>query len=214
VNESGVREIVLLRHADSAAPAGVAGGQTDWPLTPAGRVTAAHLAADWRGPPPARVIASDLARAIATAEPLAARFGIAVEHDPDWREVGLGAWEGRAWAEIERHDGARLAAWYADWRRLAPPGGEAWPDVIARVRRAWQRLVSAPGTAGPIVVVSHVGAIRAWLEACAGLDADRATAWPLPTLGGVKIRHPGSHPAGLPAIAALEPAVPVGAARP
>jgi broad specificity phosphatase PhoE len=145
---------------------------------------------DWRGPPPARVIASDLSRALATAAPLAARFGLSVESDPDWREVALGDWEGRAWAEIERQDGARLATWYADWRRLAPPGGEAWPDVVARVRRAWQRIVAAPGATGPIVVVSHVGALRAWLVACAGVDEDRALAWPLPPLARIAARVP------------------------
>lgn len=187
---SGAPEVVLLRHAESAAPAGHAGGWTDWPLSPAGRAQADALAMDWRGPPPARVIASDLTRAVATAAPLAARFGLAVERDPDWREVGLGEWEGRAWAEIEAHDRAWLAAWFGDWRRLAPPGGEAWPDVIARVRRAWQGIVTAPGALGPIVVVSHVGALRAWLIGCAGIDEDRALAWPLAPLARIDARLP------------------------
>lgn len=178
-------ELALMRHAQAAVPAGHAIGQWDRPLVAGADAAIERLLAGWTGDAPTLVVASDLERSRATATRIAAHFGTRLLVDPDWREVSLGDWEGRAWARIERDDGERLAAWYANWREVAPPGGEAWPDVIARVRRAATRVVAADGTRGRVLVVSHVGAIRAFLVGVAGQSEDAAFARSLPPLGMV-----------------------------
>lgn len=184
----GVRELCLLRHAESAAPESHAVGQWDLPLSPRGIATLADFVQNWEGPPPDRIVSSDLQRTRHTATAIAARFGLPVSLDPDWREVSLGEWEQRTWADLEREDGERLAAWYAQWRDLAPPGGEDWKQVRARVQRAVARLVDSTGARERVLVVTHVGAIRAFLSQVDGLDDERAFAFPLPPLGGVMAR--------------------------
>lgn len=186
-------DLLVLRHAASAAPAGHAIGQWNVPLSGAGRTALAARIERWPDPMPTRIVSSDLARARETAHAIAQRFGLPVVEDPGWREIGLGAWEGRRWGDIERDDGEHLAAWYADWRAVAPPGGESWPTLIARVRAAFERLAAAAQTGDKILLVTHVGAIQAFLVGIAGIPDDRILAWTLPPLAAVRAKvKPGT----------------------
>lgn len=170
----------LLRHAESAAAAGVAIGQLDVPLTAAGHYAARRRAARWALPPPARIVASDLRRARQTARPFAARFGIVVDPDPRLREAGLGAWEGCYWDQLAVDAGAALAAWYRDWRTEAPPGGESFAAVVDRVGA----LIADLDADGRTLLIAHAGSIRALLVAAGAADVDAAMSMPLPVLGG------------------------------
>ncbi len=181
-------ELCLLRHAASAAPVGCALGQWDVPLSVRGAEALERLLDDWPHPLPSMIVSSDLVRARQTAERIAARLAVPFRIDPDWREVSLGRWQGRSWREIERDEGDALADWYANWREHAAPGGEAWPAVLARVGRATARLAAIDSSAGPMLVVSHAGAIRAFLIAVAGLGEDAAFGLSLPPLGSVTAR--------------------------
>lgn len=174
----------LVRHGEAEGQPGRCVGWCDLPLGDAGREEARRLAARW-GAPPARVVASDLARARETAAILAARWrDIVVEHDARLREMHFGAWDGRAWDALEAEDGERLGAWMADWATARAPDGEAFPDVLARVAAWLDGLRATPATgdarvAGDarIVVVAHAGSIRALL--CALLDLPLARAFAL-----------------------------------
>jgi broad specificity phosphatase PhoE len=170
----------LLRHAESSAPAGVAGGWTDWSLSAQGAAAARAAALAWPLPAPARIVTSDLVRAVATAAPLAERHGLACITDPRLRETHLGDWEGLAWATIERDQPERLARWYRDWRSEGPPGGESFADVVARVGSFLDTLDRHPQT----LVVAHAGSIRAMLVASGAHDITAAMDLPLPPLGG------------------------------
>lgn len=170
----------LLRHAASTAPAGVAGGWTDWPLSEQGESAASAAALAWALPAPVRIITSDLARAVATAVPLARRFGVACTTDSRLRETHLGDWEGRAWTALEREQPDRLARWYRDWRTEGPPGGESFADVVARAASFLDSLDQHPQT----LVVAHAGSIRALLVAAGARGIDAAMDLPLPPLGG------------------------------
>jgi alpha-ribazole phosphatase len=182
-------ELQLLRHAESAAPAGHAIGQWDLPLSRRGATSLTDFVRSWHGRPPDRIVCSDLERTQCTANAIAERFGLPLSLDSDWREVSLGEWEQRAWTDLEQQDGERLAAWYADWRHVAPPGGENWASVTARVRRAVARLVDTNAAGARVLVVTHVGAIRAFLGQVAGVGDERAFAMSLPPLGGVLARR-------------------------
>ncbi len=192
----------LLRHAVSTAPAGVAGGWTDWPLAEAGHAMARAASTAWPWPAPPRLLASDLERAVATARPFAERHGIACITDARLRETNLGDWEGRTWAGLEREQAQRLARWYRDWRTEGPPGGESFADVVARVRAFLADLDAQPHT----LVVAHAGSIRALLVASGAHDVETAMRLPLQTLcgytldlrAGVAVSCQPLMPAGLP----------------
>ncbi len=84
----------------------------------------------------------------------------------------FGEWDGRAWAELESADGDRLAAWMADWTTARTPGGEGWPDLLARVE-SWcvELRAGAEQGGGPLVVVAHAGSLRAILGVLLDLPA-------------------------------------------
>lgn len=181
-------DLLLLRHAESAAPKSHAVGQWNVPLAAAGVEAIARTVQQWPYRPPTRIVCSDLSRARATARAIAQRFDLPLSEDAGWREVSLGIWERRRWADLERDDGERLSAWYADWRHLAAPGGEAWPAVIERVGQAFDRLAATVGSGEQVLIVAHVGAIRAFLIGVADVAEDTVMTWSLPPLAAVHAR--------------------------
>src|SRR5689334_18417273 len=83
---------------------------------------------------PGVVWSSPLSRCALPAAGLAARLGVPHGVDDRLVEISYGAWEGRAFADIERDDPAAYAAWLDGWERVGPPGGESAVEVEARVR--------------------------------------------------------------------------------
>lgn len=135
-------------------------GQTVHPaLTVLGRSQAAAAAAalaldlERTGATAARVVTSDLVRALETARVLARRLGVEVELDPRLREQHLGRLEGRGYEETW------AAAAEHDWSDPTLPvaGGESVAQVRDRMVAALEDL---DGPA-PVVLVSHGDAIRA-----------------------------------------------------
>mgnify|MGYP002779697750 CR=1 FL=1 len=170
------RRLILVRHAPAADTAGRCIGWHDVALGDEGR-EAARTLAGCIAPARVRVHASDLARARETAALL---VGAAPPGDAAWREAHFGAWEGRTWAAIEADDASRLDAWMRDWVATAPPGGESFATVVARVG-AWLDAhavaTHADDDARPQLVVAHAGAIRAALVRSLAIDATRAFAF-------------------------------------
>lgn len=152
--------LVFVRHGRARDVDGRCIGQTDVPLSDRGReeirqlssaLAAAGICVD-------RVISSDLARARESAALIADVVRRPVEIDSRLREMAFGDWDGRPWAEIERDDGARYAAWMADWLTLAPPGGETVSELARRADEWTSTLESVSQT---LIVVAHAGWIRA-----------------------------------------------------
>lgn len=142
--------MIFLRHPRPAVAPGICYGRTDLDLGPEGAADIkAALAAT---PLTAQVIASPARRCRALAEGLAARDRVELTLDPRLWELDFGAWEGRAWDQIDR---AESQPWSADPWTLAPPGGETFADLHTRIAEALTGL--APGTA----LVCHAGPIRA-----------------------------------------------------
>jgi alpha-ribazole phosphatase len=149
-------------------------GHADPPLSDRGRADIAALltASAYR---PDLLLSSDLRRSRESAEILAAHWGIEVVADARLRELNFGEWEGRTWKELEQVDGVRLARWMRDWTRESTPGGESFPDLIARVSgwiMHWAGNLSQ--TAATTVVVAHAGSIRAILCQVLGVPLERA----------------------------------------
>lgn len=122
---------------------------------------------------PTRVISSDLPRCAELARGLAAHWDCALQLDADLRELSFGAWEGRSYDALAREDAQRWEAWCADWKTLAPPGGETLAALEARVCRSLAR--HRPDTR--TLLVTHAGVLRA-LEVIGGGDWEAAMARP------------------------------------
>jgi len=155
--------LYFVRHGVAEGADGRCVGHCDLALSTAGERAIERLAGSWPEPSP-HVYASDLARTSASAHALARRWGREVHEDARLREMNFGAWDGRPWAELERDDGERFAAWTGDWVRVPAPGGESFSDVIARMAAWFDEVRAAIETRGePAVVVAHAGSIRALL---------------------------------------------------
>lgn len=168
------QRIVLVRHGRTASnAAGVWQGHLDTPLDEVGTAQAAATAAALAEvESPVRLLSSDLSRAVATASPLGAAWGLPVESDEALREVNAGAWEGLSRDEIARDWADDLAGWRAgDDVRIG--GAERMSEAGARVAAAIDTYAQA--TAGTLVIVSHGGCIRmATMQLCGLGTAGRA----------------------------------------
>lgn len=142
----------LLRHGETGAADALL-GRTDARLCPAGRAAVERLAARraWGA-----IVASPLLRARETAAILARASGQAFEIDGAWREIDFGDWDGRPRRDLARDP--RLAAFYDNPDDNPPPNGETMRDVRTRIADALGR--SAARQDGPLLVVTHGGAIR------------------------------------------------------
>ncbi|MCC2318198.1 histidine phosphatase family protein [Cellulomonas chengniuliangii] len=165
--------VLLWRHGRTAHNAsGRLQGQVDIPLDDVGlwqaRTAAAALAARYR---PTRVVSSDLSRARATADALAAQVGLELVLDPRVRERSFGDWEGMTSDEIA----ARWPDEHAAWARGGEPhrpGGESRADVAERMREAVGEHAAGLGAGDTLVVVTHGAAISLAVGALLGLPSD------------------------------------------
>ena len=150
---------VLLRHGQT--PMSVQkryAGRSDPPLTEAGVQQAAAAAKRLASAGFGVIVTSPLLRTVQTAQAVAAVTGAAVVTDDGFRETDFGAWEGLTFAEVRERWPAEISAWMAD-PEVAPPGGESFTDVSARVTAALDRVLAA--RAGQtVLIVSHVTPIK------------------------------------------------------
>ncbi|MBQ1461902.1 MAG: histidine phosphatase family protein, partial [Selenomonas sp.] len=88
-------KVIFIRHGQTEwNVTGRYQGQSDVQLTAEGRRQAEQLAADFPVDTVDAVYASDLQRAMDTAETIAQKFGLSVQAEPAFREVSFGKWEG------------------------------------------------------------------------------------------------------------------------
>ena len=149
----------LLRHGQT--PMSVQkryAGRTDAPLTEVGVQQAAAAAKRLASAGLAVIVTSPLLRTVQTAQAVAAVTGATVVTDDGFRETDFGAWEGLTFAEVRERWPADMSAWLAD-PEVAPPGGESFTDVSARVTAALDRVL-AVRTGQTVLIVSHVTPIK------------------------------------------------------
>ena len=161
--------MIFLRHPRPQVAPGICYGRLDLDVGLDGdaEITKAMAAA----PPVTRVIASPALRCRALAERLAARDSVDLTLDARLWEMDFGTWEGMAWDQIDR---AESDPWAADPWSLAPPGGETFAALHARVADALSDI--APGTA----LICHAGPIRAARMILTGASFDAVFADPVP----------------------------------
>jgi broad specificity phosphatase PhoE len=148
-------------------------GQADIPLSEAGREQARRLAQRLRteGRRVRAIYASDLLRAFHTAEILGEVLGVPPTPEVAWREMDIGVWSGLTTAEV-------IARYATEWERLRAGedlprgGGETFAQFQGRIIREVERLV-VKHAGEQVAIVTHGGAVRAFLLHCRGLDVSQ-----------------------------------------
>jgi probable phosphoglycerate mutase len=139
--------IVLVRHGETPSNAARVVQTPDTPLSEHGALQAERLAARLASLGIARILSSDLARAVGTAEHVQRATQAPLELEPLLQERNFGDVRGTPYAELE------VDLFAPDF---APPGGEDWEQFHARVTRAWERVRAvAAATPGNLAVVTH-----------------------------------------------------------
>ncbi len=167
--------LILVRHGETQANREMRYiGHRNDPLTEQGYMQAQQLAEALASLPVTAIYSSPLERAYHTALPIAARHRLEVQIVEELCECDFGLWEGLTRAEAmarSSDDAAHMDAWLRD-TALAPPNGESIEAMHERVRVATEQLVQVH-VDQTIVLVSHVGPIKALL--CAALGAPTST---------------------------------------
>ena len=181
--------VIAIRHGETAWNAETRmQGQLDIPLNGAGLWQAGRVAAALAGETLDAIYSSDLARAVQTAEPLAAGTGLAVRFDAGLRERCFGVFQGLTFDEVE-------ARWPQDslrWRRrepdFAPEGAETLREFSARCVAAASRIAAAhPGQT--IAIVTHGGVLDSLYRAAARVGLQSSRSWMLANAGINRLLH-------------------------
>ncbi|SEF51440.1 probable phosphoglycerate mutase [Actinacidiphila yanglinensis] len=173
---------VLLRHGETALTgqqrfSGSGGSDPD--LSERGRAQAELAAGELAGPHACEadgvravhtVVSSPLARCRQTAAPVAARLGLDITVEEGLRETDFGAWDGLTFAEARQRDPDAMAAWLGDPSH-APPGGESFEHVAARVEAARDALLAAH-RGRTLLLVSHVTPIKTLVRLALGAPSE------------------------------------------
>jgi len=149
------------------------------------RVLAARLPED------AVWVTSPLKRTAQTMAAIADAAGFSLP-DPivadDLAEQNFGLWQGLKWGDMDAADPEAYRAFWTDPTRSAPPGGESFADLIARTRKAIERL-TAEHAGQDIVSIGHGGTIRAAVAVALGLDPAAAMAVVVDNLSLTRLDH-------------------------
>ena len=153
--------VTLVRHGETDANVqGRVQGQTDWGLNDQGRTQAGALAS-WYGRQD-HVFASPMGRASETAAAIAAN---GVTEVPEFAELHFGSWEGLTFDEVRTEpEHAELAHRIFVGGEDLPRGGdgETWAELTSRMRHGIESVMAGNSTS-PVTIVSHGGAIRAYV---------------------------------------------------
>jgi broad specificity phosphatase PhoE len=154
-------KMIFVRHGQSLANLErVFAGNTDTPLTELGRRQAECTAELLREYPIDAIYASDLSRAMQTAEPTARMHGLTVIPDEQLREIYAGDWENVPYEELLVRFPESYGTWRTDCGRAHPENGERVTDLAARIYREVERLAQLH-RGGCVAIFSHATPIRA-----------------------------------------------------
>lgn len=152
------RLVLLARHGETADNAARRfQGMRNPPLNARGREQAAALAGQLREEEIATMWASPLLRAAETAEIVAEALGLDVRFDDRLREIDVGDWAGRSYAEVLLEAPGELERWAQGDLGFRFPGGESLAEQTERVVAALEEIREG---ALPALVVCHGGVIR------------------------------------------------------
>lgn len=162
--------IVLMRHAKVTLDSGQCIGRTPIPLSGVGVRQAEDLVTSLRDAGLKRLCSSPSDRAMKTIEPLSQATNMPVEIMADLDEINMGTWDGLSFDEIR----AKYPDEYVERGKrfdiFRPPHGESFNDVAERAIAALTLISFGPR---PVLVMTHIGLIRAVQCRLAGYSMDK-----------------------------------------
>ncbi len=156
-------------------------GHSDIPLNENGRRQAQETAVQLANEPLAAIYASDLKRAVETAEAIAQPHGLQVQRKSELRELHFGLWEGLLYEQIMENWANELSLMYDHPEKGRAPEGEGFSELAQRAWPALQTIRETHQGEKAIAVVAHGGTIRVLLCLLQGK--------PLQDLWSVAIEH-------------------------
>jgi broad specificity phosphatase PhoE len=149
--------ILLIRHGQSQGNAEQRfGGHTATPLSELGHRQAEATALALATEGVTAIYASDLRRAVETAEPLARATGLEIKQASAFRERGIGKMEGLTFAEAaEQYPDEYAALLRRDFEHVLL-GGESYRQLLDRAARALDEVINE-NLGGIIAVFTHAG---------------------------------------------------------
>jgi alpha-ribazole phosphatase len=158
-------KVIFIRHGQTEwNVTGRYQGQSDVKLTEEGKKQAEKLADNFPVAKVDAIYASDLCRAMVTAETIAAKFGLKVQAEPAFRELSFGDWEGLTYQQIVDKWEEAMANFLQHPDILEIPGGESFPAVQQRAMKRLNELIEKHD-GQTIVVVAHGAVLRTMLTA-------------------------------------------------
>jgi len=160
---------LLLRHGKSVNNGAKRySGQYDTPLAEEGRAQAEKVALHLKKNERLDAIySSDLSRAMDTARPTAAAFGLPILPRKDLREIDVGIFQNRLYAEIEKLYPKEREGYRYHNQRI--PGGESYGDLAARGDKALREIAAGHG-GQTLLIATHGAMIRSLTCLWEGID--------------------------------------------
>jgi len=143
-------------------------GFTDWGLSDQGKKQVQALARYLKAFPLDRAYASDLKRAITSAELLCRSRSLTPIPYPEFREMDMGAWDGKSWAEIKKQYPETPPVNFSDLKKFRFPEGENWSQFRSRVLRRLKKVLEED-QGKEILLAAHAGVNRIILAQALGL---------------------------------------------
>jgi len=141
-------------------------------------------------PTGALLISSDLIRATATAQALSAGRQ-ALPPAPALREFDFGDWDGKRFDEVAASHPDLSRTFWEQPGDIAPPGGESWNALAARVSVEVNRLV-ASHRGRDIIAVAHFGVILTQVRQALRITPYQALSHRIEPLSVTCVTHDGS----------------------
>ena len=189
--------LLLLRHgALPPDPDRRFVGQRDVPLSALGIAQARYWARELRGMPLREIWCSDLTRCADTAGIIAREAGFPVHADAAFREISLGAWEGRSRHEVQALFPGEYEARGRDFWNSVPSGGESFAMLAGRVLPALDRLTASLPQESAFLLVTHSGVARTIVMRHLALPARDLLSIPFPCGACARLETAPSGPAG------------------
>ena len=146
--------VLLIRHAESAAPHVFHGAESDIGLSERGMKQALALAPIVAAFKPHRLVSSGMRRAQDTARPIARICGLPLLIEPDLHERRIGALSGTPNGAKDGIWRETLAHWIDGRTDYAPEGSESYDEIRQRVVPIWEKLTRPPSQE-TLVIVAH-----------------------------------------------------------
>ena len=161
--------LYLIRHGEiEGANSGSIYGHTDVQLSAAGIEQSRRLAERLEGERLSAVYSSDLKRAIATAQSIAARHSLTVQTNTAWREIDMGKWDGLSLNDVYMQNEESVRLLFEEPESFQYPDGETFLAFNSRIEETVKDLLGKHAE-GKVALITHGGVARAIIGTALGM---------------------------------------------